>query len=472
MTNVLLVTSNGTGMGHLTRQLAVALAIDGEHQANLFSLSVGLPLATALGVRGEYCPSHEQPWIASRDWQYYLRDRLLAIVEETQTEVVLFDGVAPYPGLGRAMNLLRGVAFVWLRRGMWRKASSHHLRKSSSFDLVIEPGDLAGDADHGPTAGLADVLKVSPISLTEVLEPIPRDEARLALGLPPDPEVALVTLGSGRLGDVAGPGEVALRTLLEESDCHVAVTSSAVAENAVSLGASDRVSEVRGTYPLVPYLSAFDLAVSSAGYNAVHELVPAGVGTLFIANTSTQTDNQTARSNRIAQLGLGLHAEDTDPDSVAAGIRSLLDSSRREKISQAAVATKPGMTGAAETGETVASFGAGFTKRHQNMSALLSIRLQLAKERLKEALGEQGTAAVRRLLGRPPAAVSEPAEVRLVDQPEPAGGVGPLPLAVTETITIDHLRNAAPFEHLLPGSDSEYRKRRLDIVHRYYDVVA
>ncbi|HEY6628394.1 MAG TPA: UDP-N-acetylglucosamine--LPS N-acetylglucosamine transferase, partial [Acidimicrobiia bacterium] len=97
MTKVVLATSNGTGMGHLTRQAAIALAIGSEHSPTLFSLSVGLPLATGLGINGEYCPSYDQPWVAGRAWHGYLRDRLVAFVEETEAKALLFDGVAVYP---------------------------------------------------------------------------------------------------------------------------------------------------------------------------------------------------------------------------------------------------------------------------------------------------------------------------------------------------------------------------------------
>ena len=224
-------------MGHLTRQAAVALALSKENNATLFSLSLGLPLATGLGIRGEYCPSYDRPWIATRDWHSYLRGRLIAIVEETGSEAVVFDGVAPYPGIGLAASQLRGVAFVWLRRGMWQaNTNKQQLRKRRYFDLVIEPGDLAANADRGPTAKLSDAVKVAPISILEVLEPLSREEARRQLGLPSDGLVALVTLGSGRLGDVAGPGRVSLETMLRFGpDWHVAVTRSPVALNEVPI---------------------------------------------------------------------------------------------------------------------------------------------------------------------------------------------------------------------------------------------
>ncbi|MGC2240035.1 MAG: UDP-N-acetylglucosamine--LPS N-acetylglucosamine transferase, partial [Acidimicrobiia bacterium] len=182
MTNVLLATSNGTGMGHLTRQAAVALSFGPGDRPTLFSLSIGLPLTLALGVNGEYCPSYDRPWLASSAWNSYLRDRLVAIIEETACEVVVFDGVAPYPGIGAATALVRDVAFIWLRRGMWRTGiGSKHLRRASYFDLVVEPADL-GEPDASSDSS---IRRVGPISLIEVLDPIPRDEARKELGLPP-----------------------------------------------------------------------------------------------------------------------------------------------------------------------------------------------------------------------------------------------------------------------------------------------
>ena len=277
MTRVLLATSNGTGMGHLTRQAAVGLAMSGDLRPTLFSLSIGLPQAMGLGLEGEYVPSYDRPWIDGRAWNNYLRDRLTAIIEETDSRAVLFDGVAAYPGIGLASSLRRDIGFIWLRRGMWRKGTSTtQLRRRSYFDRVIEPGDLAGDADRGPTASQPKVTRVSPVSLIEVLDPLPRDEARLALDLPIDGEVALLTLGSGRLGDVAGPGQVAIEALLEKRDVHVAVTRSAVARNEVVAAAADRVTVIRDVYPLLPYLPAFDMAVSSAGYNAGSRTDPVG----------------------------------------------------------------------------------------------------------------------------------------------------------------------------------------------------
>jgi hypothetical protein len=469
MTRVLLATSNGTGMGHLTRQAAVGLSMAGHIEPTLFSLSIGLPQAMSLGLEGEYVPSYDRPWIEGRAWNDYLRDRLTAIIEETDSKAVLFDGVAAYPGIGLASSLRRDIGFLWLRRGMWRRGTSKtQLRRRWYFDRVIEPGDLAGDADRGPTASEPKVTRVSPVSLIEVLDPLPRDEARLALDLPMDGEVALLTLGSGRLGDVSGPGQVAIEALLEKRDVHVAVTRSAVAMNEVLAAASDRVTVIRDVYPLLPYLPAFDMAVSSAGYNAVHELIPSGIPTLLVANTSTRTDDQEARSRRLAELGLALSATDVDPESVGSGAARLLDRPLREELSARASATRSQMRGASEIAALTLDFVTGFTLRKKSLSEVRAERAQMVRDAVKDALGEDRVESLKRRLGRNPPA-GRRTRVHISDGPD-CRDPSTLPVVVTSQLDRALLAMQNPLEHVLVGSSGSYRERRLELIHTYYDV--
>lgn len=472
MTSILLMTSNGTGMGHLTRQAAVALMAAPEDKVTLFSLSIGLPLATGLGIQGEYCPSYDRPWIDSRDWHSYLRDRLIAIVEEVDADAVVFDGVAPYPGIGLAARDLLDVAFVWMRRGMWRKGTGKaQLKKRRFFDLVIEPGDVASAADVGPTSGLGDAIPVGPITILEPLPALSRIEAREALGLPADGPIALVTLGSGRLGEVAGPGGVALDSILENSgDWHVAVTRSPVAVNEITVEQASRVTLLRGVYPLARYLPAFDVAVSSAGYNAVHELIPAGVPSVFVANTSTRTDDQLIRSRELARVGLGVSAIDHDLESVATSVAELLTEEKRDTVAEA-IERLPDPTGATDTLRLVSEFADGFTTRRPSLTETLGAMGTSIKETVKSALGDQRTDQLKRMLGRQPTPRHEKAAVVITDRVvDPEVGT-PLPVAIVDSLEIGDLRAEMPVEHVLPGSSQIYRERRRAIVSEYYEVV-
>ncbi len=139
------MTSNGTGMGHLSRMLSIALAAGDAIDATMLSLSVAFPVVSRHGLTGEYCPSPERHFMPRHLWQGYLRRRLVALAREVDAEVLAFDGIVPYPGLVAALADMGDLPAVWVRRGMWRPGGADlSLARSGQFDLVIEPGELAG----------------------------------------------------------------------------------------------------------------------------------------------------------------------------------------------------------------------------------------------------------------------------------------------------------------------------------------
>jgi hypothetical protein len=62
--------------------------------------------------------------------------------------------------------------------------------------------------------------------------------------------------------------------------------------------------------------------------------------------------------------------------------------------------------------------------------------------------------------------------VRITDHPQPTGGQGATPLAVTEALSRPDLDLGTPIEHLLPGSSAAYRERRLEMIKSYYEVIS
>lgn len=376
---VILMTSNGVGMGHLSRQLTAALS--GRHRFDpvIFSLSRGLPriveatetadLPEADGrhLRFEYAPSWESGWYPSGwralvrrhyrsyRWAPYLRDRIHALATETGARTLVFDGVVPYPGLIAARERLPELRFVWVRRGLWQpQAPADRLDLSRHFDLTLEPGDVARDWDAGPTRDREDALRLpGAVSLTDVLQPLPSAQARAALGLPADRPILLLAPGSGALGSVDAIAEEVLEALRKSHpDWMVAVTRQSIAKHSVR-GDGDRVRVLDDVYPLARFLDAFDAAVGAAGYNAVHELLAARVPTLLIPSRNHVTDDQPTRARGAAARGAALAVDTT----IARAVDRLLDPTERESLKAMMAGLQPA-DGGREVADQIAAVSA------------------------------------------------------------------------------------------------------------------
>lgn len=447
--SLVLATSNGTGMGHLARETATALALGDRARCTVFSLSQALPVALGIGVAGEYCPSHHRGLFPVGDWHRYLADRIVALVEETGAKVFAFDGVAPYFGLVLARIALPDVAFVWVRRALWRPGANRRaLRTRPFFDLVLEPGDLAAEDDRGATASLGDAVRLGPVTLLEQVRRLSRAEASAELGLDPDRPTALVTLRTDAL-DADTAAAAAVRAILARPGWQVALTRTPLTQGDLGMD-SDRIVALRGVFPLARYLSAFDAAVTEAGYNSFHEMLHAGVPSVFVPTRAAVTDDQEARAAWAARAGFALTAPESDPRRVGEVAGDLVSPGTREALA-ARCAELSAPTGAADAADALLGLAAGFTRHRISPT-----------ERVRRA----------RLGLRPFAAkVLDPAAVgygrRLVGLDRTSGGAAPLP-GFAERVTVDDLRAEPPAEHLLAGTSEAYRAHRTQIAERYY----
>jgi hypothetical protein len=442
---VILMTSNGVGMGHLSRQLTVALSGPVQMDAVVFSLSRALPRVIAAdhagelpragerGLRYEYGTSRESAWLPSGGWRRrlrtryrsyrwhpYLRDRLVSLVAETGATAVVFDGVVPYAGLLQARGLLPDVRFVWVRRGMWRpRAPAGQLAASARFDMVLQPADFGGAADRGPLAARTDALRVPPVSLTDVLPATSRELARDALRLPQDRPVLLLAPGSGALGSVEESAARVQQVVLERGpEWLVAVTRQSIAQHSVGPSA-DRVVVLDDVYPLARHLAAFDAAVSAAGYNAVHELLSARVPTLFVPSVHHVTDDQEARADGVRARGAALVPP---PADVEHGVTELLDPLVRDRLRQACAELERPI-GGAEAAAVVSALA---------------------------GTGEPTSQPVPR---------PRPARP-LVDARTPTGPGTGRALRFVEELSVADVHGPDPVEHLLAGSSQDYRTAR------------
>lgn len=324
------MTSNGTGLGHLTRSLAIARRLDPAIEPLFVTLSAAAPVVGQLGYPVEYVASYDRPGVGNDiSWTFRTRDRLRAAVTEAAPSVVVFDGTHPYERLLPALRA-SGARLIWCRRALWRDdADTAPLHRTHLFDAVLEPGELGAGHSYGPTARRAEATLVDPIVLLDRAQLAWRVEAERELGLAPGRRNVLIQLGQG-----AGVREAVarcVRHLVSRGDVQVAALSSQLAGLAeVPAG----VVRLHATYPIARFFAAFDAAVSAAGYNAAHELVGFGVPALLVP-MERQTDDQARRALEAQRAGLALACTAADDPNLERRLDELLEERTRARIGAA-----------------------------------------------------------------------------------------------------------------------------------------
>jgi hypothetical protein len=335
---VMFVSSNGAGMGHLTRLLAMASRSSKHVEPLFFSLSQAVSVVSTYGYPWEYCPSRGDLDLSTREWNPLFSQRLHEVMCTYQPAAVVFDGTWPYRGLRQARSDFPDVAFVWSRRGMWREGTDgSHLVHSMMFDLVVEPGEVAGEFDHGPTAERDDAIRVDPITLIGQDQLLDRGAARAELGMDTHDNTLLVSLGAGNINDTAST----IRVIVDAAGRHgwqAYIVKAPISRDHLP----DMNVRPLSIYPLARYLRAFDAGVTAAGYNSYHEMIMAALPSIFVPNLETMTDDQHGRARYAESVGLGLCLSDVTIESANSAFERLADSHIRRDMARRAAATYPG----------------------------------------------------------------------------------------------------------------------------------
>lgn len=342
---VLLCTSNGVGLGHLTRTIAIARHLQAQGiSPKILTLSDGVGLGEAYGIDVSYFPHRAGQNAVT--WNLRLAQRVRRELRSTGAGVVTFDGTWPYRGF--QLGLRRrggGVCAIWVRRAMWKSSMDAGLKASHLFDFIIEPGEYAADEDRGATVtdrGRTHV--VGPIRLVQEADLIDRADARSELGLDPDRLAVLVQLGRGVIGDFDAFAGLVASALPSDAQIVLAARQSSInVPEAISVD----------TYPLAASFQAFDCAISAAGYNSFHESLSLGLPSLFVPNTQTRTDDQEARARWAERAGVALAALPSDEGAQRQKLDQLASHEHRSTLA-AAMAALPAANGAKEAADLIA----------------------------------------------------------------------------------------------------------------------
>ncbi len=456
---IILATSNGVGMGHLARASAIALALKEYANPIIVSMAGGIAeIPEFMGIRCEYIPGRDRMWMSREKWDAYLRDRLMALADETGARVMSFDGVVPYPGVIAAKVSHPKLALVWVRRGLWQKKPQRFVLglQSQMMDYIVEPGDFARAYDFGPTAERKDARLTSSVSLFQKDTALPRDEARKVLGLDLDRPAVLVQLGTGD-SDVNEKMTAALSGLLGWKDLQVILTKQPLDKDGKSLAPEGLDIRVVRHFPLARVLHAFDAGVCATGYNGVHELLPAQVPTVFVSNIRG-TDDQEARAQWCHDMGFALRANQADLGDITATVKKLQDADVRARLSKKC-AELPDPTGGAEIAKILYELAVREEPIRPSWLRYNQLRIQ---EHINRGMRHVAYMGLRRLalIYR---FINPHIVVQVTRQEAPIWGS-------QNTATELHplIKGEQRFEHLITGASDSYIARRKEIAEAAY----
>lgn len=358
---VLFVTSNGSGMGHLTRLLAIARAGGNDFESHFLSLSTAAEIAALRGYPTVYVESQTASGLSWAEWNRRFASVMREQIRRISPSAVVFDGIQIFRGIHEA-TAESEIPLVWVCRGLWKDdVPRNQLRAWRDVaDAVIVPTErpLVTDevasplGDNGATLHLVD-----PIVMTRRSEVLSRAAAIDRLGLDEATKYVLVQLGSGALGS---------RNDLERAAVDAVTALGAgwepvVFRSPLSTEATDQ-DGVRTVceYPMSRFLDAFEFSVTSAGYNTVHENIRHGQPAVYLADTNMLADDQLLRASAVADAGFGLAAHRRD--EIAATVRTLAEPGERSRMT--ARMTDAGTSdGASSAAGTIAELAARRTAR-------------------------------------------------------------------------------------------------------------
>jgi len=300
---VLAVVPNGVGLGHVTRMMAIAKALNQSHNARVvfWSYSRSAEILQAAGFEvilrqnAVHLKAHPPSW---RHWETLEISQMIAMLG---ADMVTYDGSSfdrfivealRVPGCGRC-----GV--LWVRRGMLRPETDAGLLEAEQYcDLVLEPGDLAVEMDKGPTRnrtaqhrGFSQLYVSPPVTLKPFLPAYTRRQAKRKLGLNWRRH-CLVSLG-GAFGD----WDILKSLIFDAARRHGVRMIWAQSPLAPPLDNPDPNTTIRKFYPVSRYLAAFDGVITATGYNSYHELMIGNRSPVLFAPTNfVRMDDQVARA--------------------------------------------------------------------------------------------------------------------------------------------------------------------------------
>ncbi|MFC5468815.1 glycosyltransferase [Cohnella suwonensis] len=333
---IIFVPTNGSGLGHLTRSLALARRmkkLDKKLEIIFLSTSPAMHLIMREGFLGYYHPAKSAflQNITIAQWNELLGKQLSTILRIHRPNMLVFDGAFPYDGILSSFDEDDSLKKIWIRRTQNKIGPDEQTRNHyNMFDKIVVPGE-AGSALR---KGNDEIHYCEPVIYLDRSELLSREAVRNEWRVKQDEKLVYIQLGAGNINDIHPVISMLLKVLKRRREIRIVLGESIIGKR---LGFHNKNAMILRDYPNSIYFNAFDLAISASGYNTFHELMYFGVPTIFVPNENTGRDDQVERAINASKAGAGICLKNPDYDDFAQAMEIGLDPSINQRMRKAAM---------------------------------------------------------------------------------------------------------------------------------------
>jgi predicted glycosyltransferase len=328
---IVFMVTNGAGLGHLTRGLAVAKRLrelDNTLEVVFFSTSLATEVIRNEGFMFYYIPTKSlmPETVTAVKWNEYMKSMLQQIIDIYDPAAIIFDGAYPYGGVISSLRQNDTLKSIWIKREGDKSNSLKREELEKEFDLIVVPRE----AVRSYSDDLGETTKVkhcNPIILIDRSEAYERAIVRKELGVDEGNNLFYVQLGAGNINDIKAHYNLIIECILKNPNHMVLLGESIIGEKVCI---KDKRVKIVRSYPNARYFKAIDFAVSAVGYNTFHELLYFRVPSLFVPNLNTVHDDQVKRAQLAEEKGAALCLEEVEEKSLECAIEYMCR--RKEKM--------------------------------------------------------------------------------------------------------------------------------------------
>lgn len=322
---ILFMPTNGSGLGHVTRCLAIARRLKKIYpnvEIIFFTTSFAINVIKEEGFLVYYFPSPNllPKYIGNKTLDSIMEKQLTEIIKRHNIDTIVFDGVFPYSYLINVILKTKFLNPIWVQRGMHKKGKSKLIiDREKFFNLIIIPGE----ADRKYLQYKNNNFKYCPpIIYSQRNELLSREIVLKMWNLDPNKKTVYIQLGEGLYNDVNSLISKVVNLLKDEKNLQVVVGESIIAHKPYKI--DPNIFTIRN-YPNSIYFNAFDFAIITGSYNTFHETIYFGLPTIIFPVKETGTDDHLKRAKIVTKLKTGFVITDFQSQKFKNAVNKILD---------------------------------------------------------------------------------------------------------------------------------------------------